>query len=252
MKVTICKDYEQMSQKAAEIFAERIKAKPDIVLGLATGGTPERLYAILAEKNKAGEIDCSKVRTFNLDEYVGLKPDHDQSYRQFMNDKLFDHINIDKANTRVLNGVADDLDAECKKFEEEIKAAGGIDLQLLGIGSNGHIAFNEPGTAKDSRTAVVQLKESTIKDNARFFKSADEVPRQALSMGNGSVLEAKEIVLVANKESKADPIATAVEGPASVDCPASLLQEHSNVTIIVDEAAAGKLKNKDKYDKACC
>lgn len=252
MQIIIRPTREDASWLVARLIVKALRAKPDLVLGLATGRTMERLYAILAEMHAQERLDFSRCRTFNLDEYVGLKPDHDQSYRQFMNDKLFDHINIDKANTRVLNGVADDLDAECKKFEEEIKAAGGIDLQLLGIGSNGHIAFNEPGTAKDSRTAVVQLKESTIKDNARFFKSADEVPRQALSMGNGSVLEAKEIVLVANKESKADPIATAVEGPASVDCPASLLQEHSNVTIIVDEAAAGKLKNKDKYDKACC
>ena len=250
MTVIVCETKEEMSAKAGEIFAARIKAKPDIVLGLATGSTPEGLYAELAKRNKAGEIDCSKVRTFNLDEYLGLAPDHDQSYRYFMNKALFDNINIDKANTRVLNGVAEDLAAECRKYEEEIKAAGGVDLQLLGIGSNGHIAFNEPGSAKDSRTRVVQLKESTIQDNARFFKSADEVPREALSMGNGSVLESKEIVLVANKESKADAIAAAVEGPVSDDCPASFLQEHPNVTIVVDEAAASKLK--DKYEKACC
>ncbi len=248
MRVVICRDYEEMSRVAADIFVERIKAKPDIILGLATGATPERLYELLAEKNRAGEIDFAKVRTFNLDEYVGLKPTHDQSYRHFMNDKLFDHVNLDKANTRVLNGVAESLFEECRKYEEEIRTAGGIDLQLLGIGSNGHIAFNEPGSARYSRTRVVQLKESTIQDNSRFFASADEVPRQALSMGMASVMEAKEVVLVANKASKADAVAAAIEGPASIDCPASLLQEHPNATIIVDEAAAGKLVNRASYE----
>ena len=244
MKVIICKDYEQMSRKAADIFSERIRAKPDIVLGLATGGTPERLYAILAEKNSAGEVDFSRVRTFSLDEYVGLPPEHDQSYRYFMNTKLFDRINIDKANTRIPDGVAVDLDEECRNYEEEIRAAGGIDLQLLGIGSNGHVAFNEPGSSTDSRTRVVELDESTIRDNARFFRSADEVPRRALSMGMASIMEAKEVLLIAYKESKADAVAAAVEGPVTVDCPASLLQEHPNATIIVDEAAAGKLMNR--------
>jgi glucosamine-6-phosphate deaminase len=243
MKVVVCEDYEEVSRKAAEIFADRIKAKPDIVLGLATGGTPERMYAILAEKNKASELDFSNVKTFNLDEYAGLEPTHDQSYRYFMNEKLFDNINIDKANTVVLNGVADDLAAECSAYEEKIKAAGGVDLQLLGIGSNGHIAFNEPGSPKDSRTRVVDLKESTIQDNARFFASADEVPRQALSMGMASIMDAKEIVLIANKESKADAIAKSLEGPVTEDVPASMLQEHPNVTIIVDKPAASKLKN---------
>ncbi len=241
MKVVVCENYEEVSQKAAEIFADRIKAKPDIVLGLATGGTPERMYAILAEKNKAGELDFSGVRTFNLDEYAGIEASHDQSYRYFMNDKLFNNINIKKENTRVLNGVAEDLAAECAAYEGRIKEAGGVDLQLLGIGSNGHIAFNEPGSPKDSKTRVVDLKESTIQDNARFFASADEVPRQALSMGMASIMDAKEIVLIANKESKADAIAKSLEGPVTEDVPASLLQEHPNVTIIVDKAAASKL-----------
>jgi glucosamine-6-phosphate deaminase len=241
MKVIVCDDYEAVSQKAAEIFADRIKAKPDIVLGLATGGTPERLYALLAEKNKASELDFSGVKTFNLDEYAGVEASHDQSYRYFMNDKLFNSINIQMENTNVLNGVADDLAAECASYEDRIKAAGGVDLQLLGIGSNGHIAFNEPGSAKDSRTRVVDLKESTIEDNARFFASADEVPRQALSMGMASIMDAKEIVLIANKESKADAIAKSLEGPVTEEVPASILQEHPNVTIIIDKDAASKL-----------
>ncbi len=248
MRVIICKDYEAMSQKAAEIFAERIKAKPDIVLGLATGGTPERMYAILAEKNKAGEIDFSNVVTFNLDEYVGLEPTHPQSYRYFMNDKLFNHINIKMENTHVLNGVAEDLQAECENYEKMIKEAGGIDLQLLGIGGNGHIAFNEPGSPRDSRTRVVDLDERTINDNARFFDSIDEVPRQALSMGIGTILEAKEIVLIANKESKADAIAKAIEGPVTDQVPASFLQEHPNVTFVIDEAAASGLTK--EYERA--
>ncbi len=242
MKVIVCDTREEMSKKAAEVFAERIKAKPDIVLGLATGSTPEGLYGELAKLNAAGEIDFANVRSFNLDEYLGISPDHDQSYRFFMNEKLFDHVNIDKANTRVLNGQADDPAAECAAFEGEIKAAGGIDVQLLGIGSNGHIAFNEPGSAKDSRTRVVDLKESTIQDNSRFFASAGDVPKQALSMGNGSILEAKEVVLVANGANKAACIAAALEGPASEDCPASLLQAHDNVTFILDKDAAAELQ----------
>ena len=242
MKVIICETKDEMSGKAAEIFAERIKAKPDVVLGLATGSTPEGLYGELAKRNKAGEIDFAKVRTFNLDEYLGIAPDHDQSYRYFMNKALFDNINIDKANTRVLDGLAADPAAECARFEDEIKAAGGVDVQLLGIGSNGHIAFNEPGSAKDSRTRVVDLTENTIKDNSRFFDSADEVPKQALSMGNGAILEAKEIVLVANGANKAKAIAAALEGPESEGCPASLLQAHANVTFVLDGEAASELQ----------
>lgn len=250
MKVIICRDYEGMSRRAAKIFAERIKAKPDVVLGLATGSTPEGLYAELVRMNKAGEISFEQVRTFNLDEYVGLAPDHDQSYRCFMNAKLFDHVDIDKANTHVPNGKAGDLAAECAGFEEKMKAAGGVDLQLLGIGSNGHVGFAEPGSPKDGRTAVVDLTESTIKDNSRLFDSVDEVPKQALSMGIGTVLDAKEVVLVANKESKADAVARAVEGAPSTDCPASFLQEHANVTFVIDEAAASKLRKTDSYEKA--
>lgn len=251
MKVIICETADEMGKKAGEIFAARIKAKPDVVIGLATGSTPVGLYAELARMNKAGEISLAKVRTFNLDEYVGLAPDHDQSYRCFMNVKLFDHVDIDKANTRVLNGKADDLAAECAKFEEEIKAAGGVDLQLLGIGSNGHIGFAEPGSPKDGRTSVVDLTESTIKDNSRLFDSVDEVPKQALSMGIGTSLDAKEIVLVANGENKAKAIAAAIEGKPGTDCPASFLQEHPNVTFIIDKAAASELKCEDGCERCC-
>jgi glucosamine-6-phosphate deaminase len=241
MKVIITKDAAEMSRKAAEIFADRIRKKPNLVLGLATGSTPERLYAELAKMNRAGRIDCSGITTFNLDEYVGIPGDHDQSYRDFMNRKLFNRINICKQNTHVLNGMAFDPKEECKLFELAIKGAGGIDLQLLGIGSNGHIAFNEPGSPKDSRTRVVKLTKSTIKDNSRFFKDISEVPTKALSMGNGTILEAKEIVLIAHGKGKAQAIAKAIEGPMTEDVPASLIQKHRRVTFIVDEEAASLL-----------
>lgn len=241
MRVIVANNSDQMSKIAAQIFAERIKAKPNIVLGLATGGTPVKMYKELVRMHKEEGLDFSNVVTFNLDEYLGLPPEHDQSYRYFMNTNLFDHINIKKENTHILNGVAPDPEAECKAFEQAIKEAGGIDLQLLGIGANGHIAFNEPGSPKDSRTRVVDLTQKTIEDNSRFFKSIDEVPKKALSMGIASILEAKEIVLIADKTSKADAIAKTVEWPVTEDVPASFLQEHPNVTIIVDKDAASKL-----------
>jgi len=246
MKVVVCATKEEMSRKAAELFAQRIKAKAGMVLGLATGSTPEGLYGELAKLNNAKQVDFAKVRTFNLDEYLGLPPTHDQSYRYFMNKALFNNINIDKKSTRVLDGMAKDPAAECRKYEQEIRSAGGIDLQLLGIGSNGHIAFNEPGSKKDSRTRVVDLKDSTIKDNSRFFKTMNEVPRKALSMGNGTILEAKEIVLLAHGKNKAKAIAAAIEGPESPDCPASFLQSHKNVTFFVDKEAASELRKTSK------
>jgi len=247
MKVIVKQTSEEMSKEAAKLFADRIKKKPNIILGLATGGTPVKMYKELIRMHKDEGLDFSKVTTFNLDEYLGLTGDHDQSYRYFMNDNLFNHINIDKANTHVLSGKAADPAKECADYEAAIKKAGGIDIQLLGIGGNGHIAFNEPGSAKDSRTRVVDLTEETIKDNARFFANASDVPRQALSMGNGSIMEAREVVLIADKASKADAIAKSAEGPATEDVPASLLQSHPNTTFIVDKDAASKLKK-----KSCC
>jgi len=252
MKVIVCKDSAEMSKVAAQIFADRIKKKPNLVLGLATGGTPVKMYKELIRMNKEEGLDFSKATSFNLDEYLGITGDHDQSYRYFMNDNLFNHVNIDKSKTHVLSGIAKDSAAECKAYEEAIKKAGGIDIQLLGIGGNGHIAFNEPGSAKDSRTRVVDLTKKTIEDNARFFKSADEVPKQALSMGNGTILEAKEIVLIADKTSKADAIAKSIEGPATEDVPASLLQNHPNVTFVIDKDAASNLKKKYETPASCC
>lgn len=244
MKVIITETAEDMSSKAADLFAERIRTKPDIVLGLATGGTPESMYALLAEKCENDGLDFSHVATFNLDEYAGIAPDHDQSYRYFMNEKLFDNLNIDKANTHVLNGLAEDLEKECREFEEKIKEAGGIDLQLLGIGNNGHIAFNEPGSPSNSRTRVVDLTESTIKANARFFEKESDVPRQALSMGIGTIKEAAEILLIASGSGKADAVKAALEGPVSEDMPASLVRDHDNITFIFDSEAAAKLEEK--------
>lgn len=242
VKVVIKPTSDEMSRAAARIFADRIRKKPNIVLGLATGSTPVKMYKELIRMHKEEGLDFSKVLTFNLDEYLGLSGDHDQSYRYFMNDNLFNHINIKKENTRVLNGKAKDPAKECKQFEEAIRKAGGIDIQLLGIGGNGHIAFNEPGSAKNSRTRVVDLDERTIQDNSRFFKSANEVPRQALSMGIGTIMEAKEIVLIADKASKAEAVSKSVEGPVTERVPASLLREHQNVTFVVDKDAAGLLK----------
>ncbi|MFH1958429.1 MAG: glucosamine-6-phosphate deaminase [bacterium] len=244
MKLIIVETSEQMSRASAELFAQRIRNNPKIVLGLATGGTPERMYAELVRLHREEGLDFSQVVTYNLDEYLGIPGTHDQSYRYFMNKNLFDHINIAKENTHVLNGLAADVAKECADYETAIKNAGGIDLQLLGIGSNGHIAFNEPGSPADSRTGVVDLTENTIKDNARFFENADDVPKQALSMGNGTIMEAKEIVLIADKESKAAAIFRSVEGPVTEEVPASILQKHPDCTFIIDRAAAGKLSSK--------
>ncbi len=243
MKVIITKDTEAMSRKSAEIFAEVIKAKPNCVLGLATGGTPVNMYKELIKMHKNEGLDFSKLMTFNLDEYLGLAGDHDQSYRYFMNVNLFDHINVKKENTYVLNGVAEDPTLFSNAYEDMIKAVGGIDIQLLGVGGNGHIAFNEPGSPEDSRTRIVDLTDETIAANSdgRFFSDPKDVPTQALSMGVATIMDAKKVVLIANKESKADAVVKTVEGPVSVDVPASFLQKHADSIIIIDEPAASKL-----------
>ena len=204
MKIFKMKDYDQMSQKAANLIAAQIITKPDCVLGLATGSSPIGTYKQLIEKYNNGDLDFSKVTTVNLDEYKGLPRDNDQSYYYFMNDNLFDHVNIDKENTHVPNGMIEDSEKECADYEALIASLGGQDLQLLGLGHNGHIGFNEPADAFDKTTHCVDLTESTIEANKRFFASADEVPRQAYTMGIGTIMQAKKILIIVSGEDKAD------------------------------------------------
>ena len=219
-------------------FAEAIKEKPDILLGLATGGTPVQMYKELIRMHKEEGLDFSKVGSFNLDEYLGLSGEHPQSYRYFMNENLFNSINIEQSNTRVPDGKAEDIKAGCRKYEQDIKRAGGVELQLLGIGGNGHIAFNEPGSESSSRTRAVDLTAATVKANSRFFEDESQVPHQAVTMGIGTILEAKKIVLLATGENKKDAVAKSIKGPVGADVPASFLQHHSDCTFIVDKEAA--------------
>ena len=241
MRVIIVKDKEEMGKQAAALIAADMKKIPHFVLGLATGSTPVPLYQELIRMNQAGEIDFATTISFNLDEYVGLPPTHDQSYRYFMNQELFDHVNIDKRNTHVPNGMAEDLEAECEVYETMIDGVGGIDCQVLGIGSNGHIGFDEPGSSLGSLTRIKTLTAGTRDDNARFFDSIDDVPKLALTMGIGSILKAKKVVLLAYGENKADAIVHALEGPVTAMCPASALQLHRFATFVITEDCAGKL-----------
>jgi glucosamine-6-phosphate deaminase len=211
-------------------------------MGLATGTTPVPLYQEFIRRNKETGLDFSTVITFNLDEYVGLDPDHDQSYRYFMNKELFDHVNINNKNTFVPPGNAEDLSAAGAQYEEAIRMAGGIDYQVLGIGSNGHIGFNEPGSSLSSRTRKVKLTESTITDNSRMFEKKEDVPTEAITMGNGTILDSRRVLLMANGENKADAVANSIEGPVTATVPASSLQLHQNITWIITQDAAGKLK----------
>lgn len=249
MRVIIVKDYEEMSKEAAKIVKELIIRKPDCVLGLATGSTPVGLYKELVRMHKEEGLDFSKVKTFNLDEYYGLPPNHPQSYRYFMDVNLFNGINIKKENTHVPDGTVkkEEIEEYCKRYEEMIKEAGGIDLQVLGIGGDGHIAFNEPGSPIYSRTRLVALDEQTIKDNSRFFEKIEDVPKFALTMGVGTILEAKEILFLANGIKKAEVVAKAIEGPVTSQITASALQLHPRVTAIIDEEAASKLKRIEYY-----
>ena len=229
----------QIDEEIANLFIHTIQNKPNCVLGLATGSSPLGVYQRLVQACKDHQVSFKKVTTFNLDEYVGLSGDHPQSYRYFMNHNLFDHIDIDKKNTHVPSGLNTD---EAASYDVMIEKAGGIDLQILGIGSNGHIAFNEPGTPPHSYTHVVELKESTRKDYARFFNNMDEVPTHAVSMGLASILKAKKIVLIATGQNKAKAIQALVEGDVTTSLPASVLKNHPDATIYVDEAAASLLK----------
>ena len=241
MKFIVTENYEAMSRKAAAILAAKVVEKPDCVLGLATGSTPIGTYQNLINWYKSGDLDFSQVKSVNLDEYVGLAPTHDQSYRYFMNTNLFNHINIDPANTNVPNGLAEDPEAACEQYDEIIRSMNGVDIQVLGMGHNGHIAFNEPADHFPMGTHVVDLQESTINANARFFASADEVPRKAMTMGIGSIMAAKQILVVVNGEAKADIVKKAFTGPITPMVPASILQLHPNVIVVGDKAAMSKL-----------
>lgn len=232
MKIINAKDYKDMSRKAANIISAQVILHPACVLGLATGSTPVGAYDQLVEWYNKGDLDFSAVTTVNLDEYCGLDGASDQSYRYFMNTHLFDRVNINKERTFVPNGLAEDFDAECGRYDALIASLGGIDLQLLGIGHNGHIGFNEPGRAFEKTTHRVKLGESTIKANARFFDSIDDVPKEAITMGIKSIMQAKKILLVAGGEDKKAIMEKALFGPVTPDVPASILQLHPDLTVV--------------------
>ncbi|HLR64821.1 MAG TPA: glucosamine-6-phosphate deaminase [Pseudogracilibacillus sp.] len=234
MKVLKFENNEALSEKASEVIIDKIKELDQPVIGLATGSTPERTYELLVEKYKADQVSFKNVTTFNLDEYVGLEPTHINSYHRFMNERLFDHVDIDKAKTFLPDGLADNAETEAERFEALIKEKGPIDLQVLGLGLNGHIGFNEPGTPFEARTHVAKLVESTREANARFFDHIDEVPTDAISMGIGTILDAKEIILLVHGEAKADILRQVIHGEITEDVPASILQKHPNVTVITD------------------
>lgn len=227
--------YEELSTLASAIICGQVALKPRCVLGLATGSSPLGTYKKITEKNKAGEVDFSKVKSINLDEYVGLSSDHEQSYRYFMNNNLFKHINIDINNTYVPNGCATDIEAECKSYDDLIEKLGGIDLQLLGIGYDGHIGFNEPDTHFEKSTHKVALDSSTIEANSRFFASRDDVPVNAITMGIGGIMSAKKVLLIANGKGKGDIVEKAFFGPITPNVPASILQLHPDLTVIYSE-----------------
>jgi len=247
MRVIIEKDKEAMAKRGAQFVANVVRNKPDAVLGLATGSTPLPLYQELIRMHQEEDLDFSRVTTFNLDEYYGLGPSHDQSYRYFMQENLFKGLNVLPSHINVPNGTAPDVQAACARYEEMIKQAGGIDIQVLGIGGDGHVAFNEPGSSLASRTRLVALDEQTIQDNSRFFHKPEDVPRFAITMGVGTVLEARQCLMLANGAKKAEVLAKAVEGPITSQITASALQLHPNTIVIVDEEAAGKLARKAFY-----
>lgn len=241
MRIYKAKDYVDMSRKAANIVSAQVIMKPNCVLGLATGSTPIGLYKQLVEWYNKGDLDFSEVMTVNLDEYKGLSRDNDQSYYYFMHQNLFDHVNISAENTHLPNGMEPDSQKECQEYTNLIQSLGGVDLQLLGIGHNGHIGFNEPGEAFDKQVHCVNLTQSTIEANKRFFASADDVPKQAYTMGIKTIMQAKKILIVASGEDKAEIVRDAFFGPITPKVPASVLQLHNDVTLVADEAALSKL-----------
>ena len=241
MEVIIVKDYEALSKRAATLVQGQLTWKPESVLGLATGSTPLGMYDQLVKMYKNDEIDFKKTSTFNLDEYIGLDKDCSQSYYNFMRDNFFDHVNIPLDQTFIPDGQADDLQEECINYENKIKEYGGIDLQILGIGHNGHIGFNEPNIEFEARTHVVTLDKKTIEANKRFFKSPDEVPKKAISMGIKTIMKSRKILLMASGESKADIVSKLVKDDISPNIPASILHLHEHVVVLIDQEAASKL-----------
>ena len=247
MEIVIQPTAAEASRIGARIIAKQIRKKPDAILGLATGSTPLLLYKELIRMHREDGLDFSKVRTFNLDEYVGLSPDHPMSYHHFMCKNLFDHINIAKKNVHVPNGLAKDIPAFCEKYETQIRKAGGIDIQVLGIGSDGHIGFNEPTSSLQSRTRIKTLDDQTREDNARFFDSIEAVPHHCITMGIGTILESRMCLLFAFGRKKAAAIHESVEGPMSAICPASVLQWHRDAKFLIDHDAASKLEKRKYY-----
>ena len=242
MRIYKTADYEGMSRRAANIIAAQIILKPNCVLGLATGSTPVGAYQRLIELYRGGDLSFAEVTSVNLDEYQGLSPEHEQSYRYFMRTNLFDHVDIRPACTHVPSGLAEDAGAEGERYDRLIRDLGGIDLQLLGLGRNGHIGFNEPGPDFVRETHVVELTASTIDANKRFFASESEVPRRALTMGVGAIMDAKRVLVVASGADKADAVARAFAGPVTPEVPASILQLHPDVTLVADAAALSKFE----------
>ena len=241
MKIYKELDYDAASLVAAQLVANQIKEKEDSILGLATGSSPVGMYKELVDMYNAGEISFKKIRTVNLDEYAGLADDDINSYHYFMNQHLFSKVDIDPANTHLPNGIAADPDAECASYEAKVQSLGGADLQVLGLGENGHIGFNEPGTPFTEVTHLVDLTESTIRANSRLFEKIEDVPRQAYSMGIKTIMSAKRILLIVTGPAKADALAKVLTGPVTEAVPGSVLQTHPDVTVICDEAAASQL-----------
>ena len=237
MRVEVFENYAALSGRAAAIALDLIRRKPDAVLGLPTGSSPEGFYDLLSRSNTS----FRHVRTFNLDEYVGLPREHPESYHSFMSKRLLDRVDLEPANVHIPDGMAADPEAECRRYEEALRQAGGMDLLVLGVGHNGHIGFNEPGTPWDSRTRRVKLAGRTIKANARFFGSEEAVPREALTMGIGTIMEARSIILLATGESKADIIRRTFEEEPGINVPSTVLRNHPDVTFLLDRAAAGRL-----------
>lgn len=237
MKIIKAKDYSDMSRKAANIISAQVIMKPDCVLGLATGSTPIGMYEKLVEWYNKGDLDFGDVTTVNLDEYRGLPKENDQSYYYFMHSHLFDYVNINPERTFLPDGMSEDPDAECARYEEVIRSTGGVDLQLLGMGHNGHIGFNEPGDVFEKGTHCVDLQPRTIEANKRFFASADDVPKQAYSMGIQTIMMAKKILVVVSGEDKAEALKNSLFGPVTPKVPGSILQMHPDVTVVADEAA---------------